>query len=101
MEHQKILIYIYIQKILLLTTAAKRIKTDIDPNVDPKFYPSLDTMEHSATLSFLPSSLLLFLYNITDPGNELKLVAIGHSIMQAAQPRKTLSRLQIVLTMQM
>ena len=67
-----------LQKILLLTAAATFIKADIKLiYTDPKCYPSLETLEQSAALSFLPSSLLLFLYNIIVPGNELKLAAIG------------------------
>ena len=93
---------IHLQKILLLITASKLIKNNIKLiNTNPKFYPFLETLEESAPLSFLPSSVLLFLSNIIVPGNELKLAAIGQAIIQAFRPRKISSPLQIGLAIQM
>ena len=52
---------INLQEIVLLTTAAKLIKTDIKLiNTNPKFYSSLEFLEQSASSSFLPSSLHYF-----------------------------------------
>ena len=85
---------INLQKILLLTTAVKLIKTEFKLiNTNPKFYTFLKNLEQSTTPCFFPFSLHLFLHDIIVPGNEQKLAAIGLSIMQAARPRKILSPL--------
>ena len=71
---------IHLQKVLLLITVAKLIKTDIKLiNTNPNLYPSLETLEHGASFSFLSSSLHLFISNIIVIGNELKFAAIGQS----------------------
>jgi hypothetical protein len=91
-----------LQKILLIETAAKIIKSDIKCiNTEKLKYPSLENLEITLVLSFLPASLNVLLRNILVPNNDLKVAAIGNSIVQAARPQKIMSPLQIGLAVQM
>ena len=93
---------IHHQKILLLTAAAKLIKADIKSVItDTDQYPSLDKLDIDNAISFLPSSLYLFLHNLIVQENDLKAAAIGQAIMQASCPRKIISPLQVGLGVQL
>ena len=93
---------IHHQKFLLLTAAAKLIKADIKSVItDTDQYPSLDKLDIDNAISFLPSSLYLFLHNLIIQENDLKAAAIGQTIMQASRPRKIISPLQVGLGVQL
>ena len=93
---------IHHQKFLLLTAAAKLIKADIKSVItDTDKYPSLDKLDIDNAISFLPSSLYLFLHNLIVQENDLKAAAIGQAIMQASRPRKMMSPLQVGLCVQL
>lgn len=91
-----------LQKILLIEAAAKLIKSDIKMiSTDPLIYPALETMETEAAIKFLPSSLNLLLRNIIVPKNDLKVAAIGQSIVQSSRPRKVIAPLPLGIAVQM
>ena len=93
---------IHHQKFLLLTAAAKLIKADIKSVItDTDQYPSLDKLDIDNAISFLPSSLYLFLHNLIVQENDLKAAAIGQAIMQASRPRKIISPLKVGLGIQL
>ena len=87
---------------MLLTAAAKLIKADIKLVItDTDQYPSLDKLDIYNAISFLSSSLYLFLHNLIVQENDLKAAAIGQAIMQASRPRKIISPLQVELGVQL
>ncbi|XP_053398129.1 uncharacterized protein LOC123551553 [Mercenaria mercenaria] len=88
------------EKLKLIKTAAKLIKSDIkSKEVDKTLYPdSLSIEAREANKEFLPDSLYLLLrvlFNEKDADE--KISAIGHAIMQGTRPRAIIAPLQFGL----
>ena len=92
------------EKIHLVKTAAKLIKSDIkDVKFKKESYPSCQEMSSvQQNLDFLPETLYLLLKELFLGKNcGLKVAAIGQAIMQAARPRVLVFPLQVGLGIQM
>jgi hypothetical protein len=91
------------EKLKLIKTAAKLIKSDIkSKETDKLFYPSsLDISSGEANKNFLPDSLYLLLRELfSEKEADSKICAKGQAIMQATRPRVLIAPLQIALGVQ-
>ena len=92
------------EKIRIIQTAAKLIKSDIkslaqEKNLYPK-YEEMASLENAC--SFLPESLHIFLQGLfTSRDANVKLASLGQAIVQASRPRVILSPLQLGLGVQL
>ncbi|XP_053402974.1 uncharacterized protein LOC123550249 [Mercenaria mercenaria] len=91
------------QKRKIISTAAKLIKSDIAAvDASKTFYPSVGTVQSAErnrkllpdTLDFLLSSMF------SGKDTEIKIAAIGQSIMQACRPKSLIAPLQLGLAVQ-
>jgi hypothetical protein len=75
----------------IVRTAAMLIKSQIrDTPYNTEVYPNNDTITNRQhAKNWMPNLLQEFLHGITS--NELKQIAIGHSIVQASRPRSVIS----------
>ena len=92
------------EKSRIIEAAAKFIRDDIRAvRTSTYFYPaSSDIESEEACLSYLPTTLQLFLGTVMhgkDTG--VKVASIGQAIMQAARPRVLLAPLQVSLAVQL
>lgn len=92
------------EKMRIIGTAAKLIKTDIQSVTQSKeTYASMHELSSvEEAISFLPDSLRLLLHNLfPSQGQRVKLASLGHSIMQATRPRTILAPLHVGLGVQL
>ena len=91
------------QKMALIETAARLIKSDIKANVPPMrdVYPDASQLKLEPSLQFIPDSLTQML-NLLCVGNDTqrKVAAIGQCVFQAVRPRAVIAPLQIGLAAQ-
>ena len=92
------------EKLRIIQTAAKLIESDVKSmNTQNEVYPSVDDIESADdALDYLPDTLQLLLRTMfVGKRNDVKLAAIGQSIVQAIRPRALLAPLQLGLGVQM
>ena len=91
------------EKARLISTVVKLLQHDIKTiERDNSVYPTSDEMSNvDEALSFLPQSLSLLLKGLLPPNNNIKVAAIGQSIVQAVRPRAFIAPLQLGLAVQM
>ena len=92
------------QKIKIIETAARLIKSDIKTNVSPVSdqYPTSDTVKLQAALDYIPESLRIVLKSLFSGSDaQRKVASIGHAIIQAVRPRAVVAPLQICLSVQL
>ncbi|KAJ8890708.1 hypothetical protein PR048_010217 [Dryococelus australis] len=91
------------EKIRLIETAAKLIKSDIKDKViglrNKEFYPVAADLEIQECLEYLPSRLVLLCSKIFFVCNALKIAADGQCIIQSCTPRTVIASLQLGLSL--
>lgn len=88
----------------IFETAARLIKSEaLNAKLGTKdFYPSIETLDAKKSLEYLPKSLNFFLSSIfSGTKTDLKIAAIGQSILQACLPRTIIAPLQLGLAIQL
>ena len=91
------------QKMAIIETAAKLIKSDIKSHISSvtNEYPSTQTFKLNSALSFIPDTLRTLLSTLfVGTDTKRKVVAIGQAIIQAVRPRAVLAPLQVGLAVQ-
>ena len=92
------------EKLRIIQTAAKLIQSDVKSmDTQNEVYPSVDDIESvDDALDYLPDTLQLLLRTMfVGKRNDVKLAAIGQTIVQAIRPRALLAPLQLGLGVQM
>ena len=90
-----------LQKIRLLQAAAAIIKNDIKESIPSKGenYPTADSLSRSNSIRYVPSTLRLLLSQMfSGKETELKVAAVGQSIIQAVRPRAVIAPMQLGLS---
>jgi hypothetical protein len=89
------------EKMRIIETAAKLIKTDIKLKTiglgNKECHPASTDLELEESMKYLPSSLKLLCSKIFFAYGELKIAAIGKSIIQACIPRVIITLIQLGL----
>jgi hypothetical protein len=87
----------------ILETAGKLLKADINSmKTSRDYYPSFnDVSSAENNVSFLPESLQLFMKAIFGQQNNVKVAAIGQSIVQTCRARSVIAPLQLGLGVQL
>ena len=86
------------QKMTLIETAAKLIKSDIKSQIPSltNEYPSSQTIKLDSALTFVPETLRILLSTLfVGTGSNRKVAAIGQAIIQAVRPRAVLAPLHM------
>ena len=91
------------EKLELIATVAKLIKSDIQSKEPSMSYPKVcDLSSREKNVEFIPHSLQLFLRQIVSgKDSDLKGASIGQVIMQSARPRISICPMQIGLGVQL
>ena len=91
------------QKMAIIKTAARLIKSDIKTNVPSTKdqYPSTNMLSLDSTLIYLPETLRIMLDSLfVGNDNRRKVASIGQAIVQTVRPRAVIAPLQISLGVQ-
>ena len=91
------------QKLAIIDTAARLIKSDIKSNVQSQTdqYPSTESLKLDTAISYIPETLQMMLNRLfVGKDNRRKVAGIGHAIIQAVRPRATVVPLQLGLAVQ-
>ena len=90
-------------KSIILKAASKLLKSDINDVIStPNHYPSVDYLNPTENLCYIPSSLQTLLNSLfVGTEKSRKVSSIGQCIIQACRPRSFLAPLQIGLSVQL
>ena len=90
-----------LQKIRLIEAAAAIIKNDIKQSIQSwgETYPTADSLSRTNSVRYVPPTLRLFIGQMfSGKDTELKIAAVGQSIIQAVRPRAVMAPLQLGLS---
>ena len=88
---------VQLQKIRLIEAAAAIIISDVKESIPSRGenYPTSDSLSRSNSLRYVPSTLRLLLSQMfSGKDTDLKIAAVGQSIIQAVRPRAVIAPLQ-------